>query len=91
MNLRNAVLELFGDLYGGATAFTALRGVWRDADGTLLFDEPFLIQALARREDAESEEKLTRLVEFARRLCRDTNQACVAIVFNDVIHYVKGH
>lgn len=84
-------LKLFSKLYGGATAFVALRGVWRDADGTDLFDEPIMIQSLARREDAESEEKLLQLVEFARRLCKATSQARVGIVFNDVIHYIKAH
>ena len=36
-------------------------------------------------------EKLLQLVEFARRLCKETNQVCVAVVFNDVIHFIKVH
>jgi len=84
----DAGLKLFSRLYGGATAFTALRGIWRDVDGTDLLDEPVMIQSLVRREDAENEAKLTELAEFARRLCRETNQECVAVICNDTIHYI---
>jgi hypothetical protein len=38
-------LEIFGQLYGGATAFPRARGVWRDDDsgGVLVKDEPVVI------------------------------------------------
>src|SRR6266404_2930226 len=49
----DAALRLCGALYGGATAFRALRGIWRSGDGTDLFDEPIMIQSLARREAVE--------------------------------------
>ena len=77
-------LRLFSHLYGGATAFTTLRGVWKDDDGTDLFDEPIMIQSLANREDAEDEAKLEELAEFSQRLCRETKQKCVAIMCNVV-------
>ena len=66
----------------------ALRGVWKHPDGTDLFEEPIIIQSLARREDVENEEKLGQLVEFAKRLCKDANQECVAIICNDTIHHI---
>jgi hypothetical protein len=39
-------LEALGTLFGGATAYPKGQGVWRDDDrgGTLLFDEPIVIQ-----------------------------------------------
>ncbi len=86
----DAALKLFGLLYRGATAFTALKGIWREDDGNELFDEPILIQSLAKREDAENEEKLEMLAEFARRLCRETNQDCVAVICNDTIHFIRA-
>jgi hypothetical protein len=85
----DAGLKLFSALYGGATAFMALRGVWKHEDGTDLFDEPIIIQSLAKREDVESEEKLEMLVEFAKRLCKETNQECVAVICNDTIHFLR--
>jgi hypothetical protein len=44
-------LELMGKLYGGATGFTQLTGIWRDDenDGQLLDDKPIMIQSLAAR------------------------------------------
>ena len=85
----DAGLRLFSDLYGGATAFTALKGIWKCEDGTDLLDEPILIQSLAKREDAESEDKLEVLAAFAKRLCRETNQECVAVICNDTIHFIR--
>ncbi len=88
-----AGLRLFADLYRGATAFPNLKGIWRCDDGTDVLDEPILLQSLVRREDAVNEEKLELLADFARRLCRDTNQECVAVFCNDTMHYVyaKAH
>jgi hypothetical protein len=42
-----------GKLYGGATGFTELCGIWRDDEngGQLLTDKPIMIQSLAKRED----------------------------------------
>jgi hypothetical protein len=87
----DAALKLLGQLYGGATAFMALRGVWVDPKtGDELFDEPILIQSLAKRTDVINEMKLIALVQFARRMCRETHQKCVAIVINDAIHYIEN-
>ena len=85
----DSALRLFSRLYGGATAFTALRGIWRTEDGIDLLDEPIMIQSLAKREDAESEAKLEELIGFAQRLCRETRQECVAVIGNNAIHYVR--
>src|SRR5687768_8442770 len=48
-------LELMGKLFSGATAFTNLRGIWRDDEdgGKLLDDAPIMIQSLAKRADVE--------------------------------------
>ncbi len=49
-----------------------------------------MIQSLVRREDAENEDKLQELADFARRLCRETNQECVAVICNDTIHFIRA-
>lgn len=62
-------LELMGKLFGGATGFTNLRGIWRDDenDGKLLDDEPIMIQSLAKREDVEDQAKMHELANFLKR------------------------
>lgn len=40
----NAALDLFGELYGGATAFQAFQGVYKADDGRLLRDRPILVE-----------------------------------------------
>ena len=56
-------LDLMGTLYGGATAFRDLCGIWRDDDngGQLLTDNPIMIQSLAKREDVEDQMKYRRV------------------------------
>src|SRR4051812_21374896 len=49
-------LELMGKLFGGATGFPNLRGIWRDDEqgGRMLEDRPIMIQSLAKRADVEN-------------------------------------
>lgn len=84
-------LELLGKLYGGATGFKSLVGIWKDDDGTLLDDEPFMIQSLAQRADIEDPEKLEQLAAFLKRMGKNTNQGAVGVVFNDAIHFVRKY
>jgi hypothetical protein len=86
----DTAMRLFSRLYGGATAFRALQGIWKDDDGTDLWDQPIMIQSLAKRELAESEANLEELADFARRLCRETRQKSVAVVCNSTIHFVRA-
>jgi hypothetical protein len=41
----DAALEMFGRVFGGATAFPKAKGVWRDdeAGGRLVLDEPIAL------------------------------------------------
>ena len=87
-------LDLFGQLYGGATALRAVQGVWKeetDGHGRLLYDSPIMIQSLAQRADVEDQRKLRLLLDFAKRMGQATNQACVAISINDVIHFISDY
>ena len=84
-------LDLFGELYGGATALQAVQGVWKEEKGgksRLLHDRPIMIQTLAQRADVQNVEKLAALLEYAKRMGKETDQACVAISINDVMHYI---
>src|SRR4051794_16927671 len=68
----SAAMELFGRLYEGATAFQALEGIFRDDDGSLLRDNPILIQSYVTPETAVDPTTLQELLDFARRMGRET-------------------
>lgn len=86
-------LDLMGKLYGGATGFPNLRGIWRDdeAGGELLHDEPIMIQSLAKRADVENAEKLEQLAQFLKLMGKKTKQGAIAVVFNDAIHFITKY
>lgn len=86
-------LDLMGKLFGGATGFPNLRGIWRDDDnnGELLDDEPIMIQSLAKRADVENVEKLAQLGQFLKKMGKKTKQGAIAVVFNDAIHYITQY
>ncbi|MEX2142406.1 MAG: hypothetical protein WD894_24270 [Pirellulales bacterium] len=77
---RDQALEFLGTHFGGATAYPKGNGVWRDdaRGGTLVFDEPLVIQcytsetSLIRQADA--------LREFLVRMGRETKQGAVGFV-----------
>ena len=86
-------LDLMGKLYGGATGFPNLRGIWRDDEdgGKLLDDEPVMIQSLAKRDDVENPIKLEELAQFLKLMGKKTRQGAIAVVFNDAIHYITKY
>jgi hypothetical protein len=86
-------LDLMGKLYGGATGFTGLCGIWRDDEngGELLTDKPIMIQSLAKREDVEDKAKIGELATFLKRMGKTTNQGAVAVVFNNAIHFISDY
>jgi hypothetical protein len=86
-------LELMGKLYGGATGFPNLIGIWRDDEngGKLLDDQPIMIQSLAKRADVEDEKKLTELAGFLKLMGKKTKQGAIAVVFNDAIHFISKY
>lgn len=81
-------LKLFCDLYRGATAIKAYRGVWKSDDGTDLYDEPIMIQSLAKRENVDDPERLEQLVGFAKDMGKQMNQECIGLTVNDVMFYI---
>lgn len=86
-------LELMGKLYGGATGFPELIGIWRDDEdgGKLLDDQPIMIQSLAKRADVEDETKLEQLAQFLKMMGKKTKQGAIAVVFNDAIHFISKY
>lgn len=80
-----AALEMFGRVFGGATAFPKAKGVWRDDDtgGRLVMDEPIVVHCYTTPADIEDDRKLAALGDFCRRLGRETRQGEVGLVVGD--------
>jgi len=78
-------LELFGRLFGGATAYPKARGIWRDdeRDGALVKDEPVLIHCYMSPDDISDEVNQAELGQFCRRMGRAMNQGEVGLVVGD--------
>ena len=78
-------LALFGEVFGGATAYPKARGVWRDdeRDGALVFDEPVVVHCYMSPEAIEDASNLARLATFCRRMGRDANQGEIGLVIAD--------
>jgi hypothetical protein len=83
-----AAMELFADLFGGATAFQTFQGIYKDAEGKVYRDNPILIECYVKRSRLVEEATLQQLVAFAKRMGRETRQKAVALIVNDVFHEI---
>jgi hypothetical protein len=83
-----AAIMLLADLYRGATAFKALSGIFKTDDGTILRDEPILLESYASRDDVLDAVKLRSLHDFAVRMGKETKQNTVAIVIGNFMHLI---
>lgn len=80
-----AALEMFGRVFGGATAYPKARGIWRDdaRGGALVKDEPVVVHCYTTPEEVENEDNLAQLGSFCRRMGRETNQGEVGLIVGD--------
>lgn len=81
----DAALDMFGEVFGGATAYPRASGIWRDDErgGALLRDQPVVIHCYTTPKDVEDSGKLAALSRFCRRMGRETNQGEVGLVIGD--------
>lgn len=88
-----AALEMFGNIFGGATAYPKARGVWRDdeRDGVLVFDEPVVVHCYTVPDAIEDEHNLGRLATFCRRMGRDANQGEIGLVIADEYFAIRDY
>jgi hypothetical protein len=84
----NAALDLFADLYGGATAFNTFAGIYKDNSGKIYRDKPILIESYAMKQDLEDPQKLGHLLNFIRRMGRETRQKAVALIIDNVFYEI---
>jgi hypothetical protein len=81
----DAALELFGRVFGGATAYPKAKGIWRDDErnGTLVKDEPVVVHCYTTPADIEDSRNLAELGRFCRTMGRDARQGEVGLVVGD--------
>jgi hypothetical protein len=79
-----SALEMFGRVFGGATAYPKARGIWRDNErgGALVKDEPVIIHCYTTPDDIQDVRSLAELGS-CRQLGRTTNQGEVGLVVGD--------
>ncbi len=80
-----AALEMFGRVFGGATAYPKAEGIWRDDErsGALVKDEPIVVHCYTTPADIENEHNLTELGDFCRKMGQDAHQGEVGLVIGD--------
>jgi hypothetical protein len=81
----DAALEMFGRVFGGATAYPKAKGIWRDDErnGALLKDEPVVVHCYTTPADIEDSGHLAELGRFCRTMGRDARQGEVGLVIGD--------
>jgi hypothetical protein len=83
-------LELFGKLYGGATAFKFLEGVFDPKDKKkLLFDQPVMVQTLTDRELLEDGVRWAKLSKFCHDMGEELDQHSIGLIVNDYFYTIR--
>ncbi len=81
----DAALEMFGRVFGGATAYPKAKGIWRDDErsGALVKDEPVVVHCYTTPVDIEDSRNLAELGHFCRTMGRDARQGEIGLVIGD--------
>ena len=88
----DAALDLFAELYGGATAFNTYAGIYRNKDSQEhLKDRPILIESYVDKNRVRDVRSLTQLVDFMKRMGRETEQLAVAVVIDNTFHEITDY
>ena len=81
----DAALEMFGRVFGGATAYPKAKGIWRDDEraGALVMDEPVVIHCYTTPLEIEDPGNLGTLGSFCRKLGREGGQGEIGLIIGD--------
>jgi hypothetical protein len=81
----DASLEMFGRVFGGATAYPKAKGVWRDDErgGALVTDEPVVVHCYTTPVDIQDDGNLAALGTFCRTVGREARQGEIGLVVGD--------
>jgi hypothetical protein len=63
-------LEMFGRVFGGATAYPKAKGIWRDDErgGVLIRDESVVVHCYTTPDDLENDLNLGELGKFCKKV-----------------------
>lgn len=88
----DSALELFGRVFGGATAYPKAKGIWRDDErgGSLVKDEPVVIHCYTTPDDIQDSSNLAELGGFCRKMGREANQGEVGLVVGDEYFAIRN-
>ncbi len=78
-------LEMFGRVFGGATAYPKAKGIWRDDErgGALVKDEPVVVHCYTTPADIQDAGNLAELGSFCRKMGREARQGEIGLVVGD--------
>jgi hypothetical protein len=78
-------LEMFGRVFGGATAYPKAKGIWRDDErgGALVKDEPVVVHCYTTPADIQNGRNLAELGSFCRNMGREARQGEIGLVVGD--------
>lgn len=81
----DSALEMFGRVFGGATAYPKAKGIWRDDErgGALVMDEPVVVHCYTTPADIQGARNLAELGSFCRRMGREAHQGEIGLVVGD--------
>ncbi len=81
----DASLEMFGRVFGGATAYPKAKGIWRDDErgGALIKDEAVVVHCYTTPPAIEDDSNLAELRSFCRKMGREARQGEIGLVIGD--------
>jgi hypothetical protein len=87
----SSALEMFGRVFGGATAYPKAKGIWRDDErgGVLIKDEPVVIHCYTTAREIQNTTTLNELYSFCARMGREARQGEVGLVVGDEYFAIK--
>ncbi len=88
----DSALEMFGRVFGGATAYPKAKGIWRDDERgrALVKDEPVVVHCYTTPTDIEDGRNLAELGSFCRKMGREARQGEIGLVIGDEYFAIRG-
>jgi len=85
-------LEMFGRVFGGATAYPKAKGIWRDDErgGALVKDEPMVVHCYTTPGDIQDDGNLSEVGSFCRKMGSEARQGEIGLVVGDEYFAIRN-
>jgi hypothetical protein len=85
-------LEMFGRVFGGATAYPKAKGIWRDDErgGALIKDKPVVVHCYTTPGDIQDDRNLSELGSFCRKMGIEARQGEIGLVVGDEYFAIRN-